>query len=758
MKSRIALLLASASLFTWSATSQAQMPDRADSYQKPSIEVNLDALNQLGQAPTPPANPVQTQPLQAQEQRMAPPIAQPMQPAPIAPIANVPTNGGVALHTYQPPLPPSAFANDPQKTYHNAAGLPPLLPPYQSRRTQPEPTRASAPSASESDWIDDTSDFFTGWFDSEEPTPPPAPTAMVSPKAVPVQPVTITAPPPPVITTPAEPAAPAPTPLAMEAPALAATPAMQPLSAPTAPAATNAARYDGFEIAQALADEPQLETSERLTPLAPLAPPTISQPARKAPIPLPKPISDDQEVLLAEINHDADPFATAPSTKAAPLVEPELMPAKQPTPVAVATPEPAATTPVAPPAAPKVAVAEPSKSEDSSWFGQLRGDLDQYFASEEQAQEQSKEQFATAAPQVTSPEVPTAKPVTPEATPVMPKASPEPAPKKITPSSATPTASAQPDVKQLADEVAKTLAPKPHPNMHISMEPEAPKVQVTRALATDLGTPGIPLAQTETMIAPKPVETLKATPEKMAEKLQAKAEAPKATAPQAIKKVVEAAPAVAKPIVKEVAAQAKLATATASAPKLEAPTIKAPKLATPALAETTTPIKKAAANTVAKAAEKVAEEAVPAEVKLAADAPMQKAVEKAAQAEEVLTVASLPKTVSASPSTSSSAVKLGFSGDGTELSASAKKELDGLATTMQSNQESRLAIRAYASAEDEQKVLARRVALARGLAVRAYLIDQGVNALRINVQSLGNSKGASTPDEVIAEIKSTSGS
>jgi hypothetical protein len=54
------------------------------------------------------------------------------------------------------------------------------------------------------------------------------------------------------------------------------------------------------------------------------------------------------------------------------------------------------------------------------------------------------------------------------------------------------------------------------------------------------------------------------------------------------------------------------------------------------------------------------------------------------------------------------------------------------------NQELRLQLISHATGGADDAMEARRVSLARAVAVRAYLIDKGVRSLRIDVRALGN--------------------
>jgi len=79
---------------------------------------------------------------------------------------------------------------------------------------------------------------------------------------------------------------------------------------------------------------------------------------------------------------------------------------------------------------------------------------------------------------------------------------------------------------------------------------------------------------------------------------------------------------------------------------------------------------------------------------------------------------------------------------------STKDALDKLAKQLILNEKQRVTLIAYASAAGDQVSTARRVSLSRALSVRAYLIDAGVNNLRINVQAEGDKNPGGDPDRV----------
>ena len=89
-----------------------------------------------------------------------------------------------------------------------------------------------------------------------------------------------------------------------------------------------------------------------------------------------------------------------------------------------------------------------------------------------------------------------------------------------------------------------------------------------------------------------------------------------------------------------------------------------------------------------------------------------------------------------------------FGKDKSDLSPAAKSELAAVAEKVKKSQAS-VRVVSYASGEAEQASVARRVSLSRALAIRAFLIDKGVNPLSINVQALGNQKDADRADVIV---------
>ncbi|MBI1777249.1 MAG: OmpA family protein [Proteobacteria bacterium] len=83
------------------------------------------------------------------------------------------------------------------------------------------------------------------------------------------------------------------------------------------------------------------------------------------------------------------------------------------------------------------------------------------------------------------------------------------------------------------------------------------------------------------------------------------------------------------------------------------------------------------------------------------------------------------------------------------MPAGADRTLKQLAERLKSNESLRLQLLAFASGTPETASQARRLSLSRALAVRSYLIEQGVRSTRIDVRALGSRTAeGSSPDRV----------
>ena len=93
-----------------------------------------------------------------------------------------------------------------------------------------------------------------------------------------------------------------------------------------------------------------------------------------------------------------------------------------------------------------------------------------------------------------------------------------------------------------------------------------------------------------------------------------------------------------------------------------------------------------------------------------------------------------------------------FRGEETELPDGAAEQLDPLATQVTAGDNIRIQLRAYAGGENVSASKARRLSLSRALAVRSYLIEQGVRSTRIDVRALGDKSDETPVNRVDIEI------
>jgi outer membrane protein OmpA-like peptidoglycan-associated protein len=89
-----------------------------------------------------------------------------------------------------------------------------------------------------------------------------------------------------------------------------------------------------------------------------------------------------------------------------------------------------------------------------------------------------------------------------------------------------------------------------------------------------------------------------------------------------------------------------------------------------------------------------------------------------------------------------------FTGNSADLPSNATSELRTLAARLLRADSLRVQVKAYASAVEGGPSAARRLSLSRALAVRAFLIDQGVRSTRIDVRALGNRSEGGPPERV----------
>jgi outer membrane protein OmpA-like peptidoglycan-associated protein len=92
--------------------------------------------------------------------------------------------------------------------------------------------------------------------------------------------------------------------------------------------------------------------------------------------------------------------------------------------------------------------------------------------------------------------------------------------------------------------------------------------------------------------------------------------------------------------------------------------------------------------------------------------------------------------------------QIDFPAGATEMPPVARTTLDKTIAELKRDEASRLQIVAYATGGDEAGSQARRLSLSRALAVRSYLIDQGVRSTRMDVRALGNRSPDGPADRV----------
>ena len=91
---------------------------------------------------------------------------------------------------------------------------------------------------------------------------------------------------------------------------------------------------------------------------------------------------------------------------------------------------------------------------------------------------------------------------------------------------------------------------------------------------------------------------------------------------------------------------------------------------------------------------------------------------------------------------------ISFDKDSARLPDGARDNLAHLASRMTEDATLEVQLLAYAAGDEENASKARRLSLSRALAVRSFLIDQGVRSTRIEVRALGNKIPEGSPDRV----------
>jgi outer membrane protein OmpA-like peptidoglycan-associated protein len=107
-----------------------------------------------------------------------------------------------------------------------------------------------------------------------------------------------------------------------------------------------------------------------------------------------------------------------------------------------------------------------------------------------------------------------------------------------------------------------------------------------------------------------------------------------------------------------------------------------------------------------------------------------------------------PQTSALTPGSEEDLLRLTFAEGSADLNEEAKDSLRALAQTLLEDGNARVQLLAYASSADDSASRARRLSLSRALAVRAYLIDQGVRSTRMDVRALGSKAEDGPSDRV----------
>jgi outer membrane protein OmpA-like peptidoglycan-associated protein len=94
------------------------------------------------------------------------------------------------------------------------------------------------------------------------------------------------------------------------------------------------------------------------------------------------------------------------------------------------------------------------------------------------------------------------------------------------------------------------------------------------------------------------------------------------------------------------------------------------------------------------------------------------------------------------------ATRLLYTGESDDVPADATAKLDTIAQDMLANQDERIQVLSYAASTEDTESKARRKSLARGLAIRSYLMKAGVPSTRIDVRALGNKAEGGPADRV----------
>ncbi|MBU0888745.1 MAG: OmpA family protein [Alphaproteobacteria bacterium] len=95
---------------------------------------------------------------------------------------------------------------------------------------------------------------------------------------------------------------------------------------------------------------------------------------------------------------------------------------------------------------------------------------------------------------------------------------------------------------------------------------------------------------------------------------------------------------------------------------------------------------------------------------------------------------------------------LSFAAGNTDLNDQARSQLAGTLQRLKADEALRVQLLAYAAGDGGSSSQARRISLSRALAVRSYLIDQGIRSTRMDVRALGDTNKDGSPDRVDVRV------
>lgn len=108
-----------------------------------------------------------------------------------------------------------------------------------------------------------------------------------------------------------------------------------------------------------------------------------------------------------------------------------------------------------------------------------------------------------------------------------------------------------------------------------------------------------------------------------------------------------------------------------------------------------------------------------------------------------------PTQIASAASIGSTVNTVKFAVGAIDLPPDSQPMLDTVAAKLMADDTLRVQLIAHASGSADQAMEARRISLARAVAVRAYLIDKGVRSLRMDVRALGNRADNGPPGDQV---------